>query len=139
MKTKNYIRNSWASVLFMLFAWMPMKGMAQAKLYELVVEKTDGSERAFKITGNHPYVFYENQEGVNTLVVAAVDDMGFFPCSEVKRLFTREKKEVNIIDVMNYIKGSPSDNIKIEDVDINGDGIVNVADIIMIVNMIIGI
>ena len=138
MKTKNNIHNSWALVLLLFFAWMPMKGMAQTKLYELVVEKTDGSELTFKITDNHPYVFYENQEGVNTLIVAAVDDTGFFPCSEVKRLFTRERKEVNIIEVVNYIMGSLSDNTQKEDVDVNGDGIVNIADIIMIVNIIIG-
>lgn len=138
MKTKNIIRLSWALVLLMLFAWMPMKGMAQIKIYELVVEKTDGTQQTFKITGNHPWIFGEYQDGVKTLVIAgANDETGYIPCSEVKRLFTRFWKEVNIVDVVNSIKSSTSGNTPSKETDYNDDGIVNIADIMMVIKYII--
>lgn len=138
MKTKNHIHNSWALVLLTLFAWMPMKGMAQIKIYELVVEKTDGSQQAFKITDNHPWIFGENQDGVKTLVIAgANEETCYFPCSEVKRLFTRLWKEINIVDMVNSMVDYSSGNIPSKESDYNGDGIVNIADIMMIMKILI--
>ena len=51
---KNIIHNIWTSVLFILFVWMPIKGIAQTN--ELGVEKRDGTELTFKITGDYPVV-----------------------------------------------------------------------------------
>lgn len=137
MKKNNIIHNSWAFVLLILFVWMPTKGMAQVRQFELVVEKTDGSEQTFKITDKHPFVFYDNLEGVNTLVIVAATETGYFPCSEVKRLFTRIGREVYITDVINAMIGNPLDESMMKDADINNDGIVNIIDIIMIVNIIL--
>ena len=156
MKTKNYIRNSWASVLFMLLVWMPIKGMAQANQFELVVEKTDGTELTFMITANYPVVqyYYGSENNIKSIEIQAKEGNTTVPCPEIRRLFTRAlsstviKGDVNgdgyedatdIEEVLKYIKGNPSDNFKIEDADVNGDGIVNIADIIMMVNIIIGI
>ena len=139
MKTKNYFRNSWTFVLFMLFAWMPLKGMAQNTQYELVVEKTDGSEQTFRITDTHPCLYYTNEDGVNTLLIAAATDT-YIPCSEIKRLYTRvwKGKERDVVKTVKYITDNPSEIDYTEEADVNGDGIVNIADIIQIVNMILG-
>ena len=42
----------------------------------------------------------------------------------------------DIVEVVNYIKGIPSDKFKIEEADANDDGTVNVADIVSIVNLL---
>ena len=44
----------------------------------------------------------------------------------------------DIVEVLNYIMGNPSDNFKKYAADVNGDGIVNAADIVAIANIIMG-
>ena len=44
----------------------------------------------------------------------------------------------DIVEVVNYIMGTPSDNYNEGGADANGDGVVNAADIVAIVNMIMG-
>ena len=45
----------------------------------------------------------------------------------------------DIVEVVNYIMGSPSDKFDAEKADVNGDGTVNAADIVGIVNIIMGV
>ena len=73
-------------------------------------------------------------------MIAAATDTGYFPCSEVKRLYTRvwKGKEGDIVKTVNYMTDNSSGYNYVEEADLNGDGIVNIADIIMIVNIIIG-
>ena len=42
----------------------------------------------------------------------------------------------DIVEVVNYIMGSPSEKFGMEAADVNGDGTVNAADIVLIVNQI---
>ena len=44
----------------------------------------------------------------------------------------------DIVEVVNYIMGSPSGKFDIGNADVNGDGTVNAADIVTIVNLIMG-
>ena len=44
----------------------------------------------------------------------------------------------DIVEVVNYIMGNPSDGFNEAAADANGDGVVNAADIVMIVNIIMG-
>lgn len=87
---KNHGRH-WA-LLIMLSVLLPLKGLAQTKQFEMVVEKTDGTELAFLITGNYPVLqyMYGGENGVNTLDIQTADGFKSIPCPDVKRLYTRE-------------------------------------------------
>ena len=87
---KNHGRH-WA-LLLMLSVLLPLKGLAQTKQFEMVVEKTDGTELAFLITGNYPVLkyVYGGENGVNALQIQTKDDFNSIPCPDVKRLYTRE-------------------------------------------------
>ena len=45
----------------------------------------------------------------------------------------------DIVELVNYIMGSPSDKFNESAADVNGDGVVNAADIVGIVNVIMGV
>lgn len=45
----------------------------------------------------------------------------------------------DIVEVVNYIMGEPSDAFVFDAADVNGDGSVNAADIVLIVNLILGV
>ena len=87
---KNHGRH-WA-LLIMLSVLLPLEGLAQTKQFEMVVEKTDGTELAFLITGNYPVLqyMYGGENGVNTLDIQTADGFKSIPCPDVKRLYTRE-------------------------------------------------
>jgi len=144
---KNIIHNIWTSVLFILFVWMPIKGIAQTN--ELVVEKRDGTELTFKITGDYPVVqyYWGDGNGIKSIEIQAVEGNQILPCAEIKCLFTRVEKKgdvngdgnINVADIEEIIiniLGFPSDKFKFEEADVNGDGFVNIADIVMILNLI---
>lgn len=87
---KNHCRH-WA-MLLMLSVLLPLEGLAQTKQFEMVVEKTDGTELAFLITGNYPLLQYQygGENGVNTLDIQTENGFKSIPCPDVKRLYTRE-------------------------------------------------
>ena len=87
---KNHGRH-WA-LLIMLSVLLPLKGLAQTKQFEMVVEKTDGTELAFLITGNYPVLqyMYGGENGVNALDIQTANGFKSIPCPDVKRLYTRE-------------------------------------------------
>lgn len=87
---KNHSRH-WV-LLLMLFVLLPLKGLAQTEQFEMVIEKTDGTELAFLITENYPLLqhFYGWGEDVNKLVIQMEDGDKSIPCSDIKRLYTRE-------------------------------------------------
>ena len=87
---KNHGRH-WA-LLLMLSVLLPLEGLAQTKQFEMVVEKTDGTELAFLITGNYPVLqyMYGGENGVNALDIQTADGFKSIPCPDVKRLYTRE-------------------------------------------------
>ena len=87
---KNHGRH-WA-LLLMLSVLLPLEGLAQTKQFEMVVEKTDGTELAFLITENYPVLqyMYGGENGVNTLDIQTANGFKSIPCPDVKRLYTRE-------------------------------------------------
>lgn len=91
MNKKELLRRNWAMGLLMLLAWLPMTVMAQSNQFEMVLEKTDGTEMAFRITDDYPVLQYHygGEEGVNTLEIQAVEGTISVPCPDIKRLFTR--------------------------------------------------
>jgi hypothetical protein len=104
----------------MLLAWMPIQSVAQTCQFEMVLEKTDGSEQTFRITEDYPLLqnSYGGEEGVNTLLIQTENGTFSVPSLDIKRLFTREAK---------VIRG-----------DINGNGSVDVQDATLVVNYILG-
>ena len=92
MNTKYYICRNWAMGLLMLLASLPMTVMAQTERFEMVVEKTDGTELVFLITEDYPLLQYNygGEEGVNTLEIQTLTGQASIPCPDIKRLFTRE-------------------------------------------------
>jgi len=113
MKTINNI-----AIVFLLFVWLPIGALAQTDKFEMVVKKTDGTELKFRITEDYPVLkyMYGGDEGVNTLVITSANGETTIPCPDIKRLFTKGP---------NFISG-----------DTNGDGLVNVTDIVVTVNYI---
>ena len=152
MRTKNYIRSNWTTLLFLLLVWLPIKSLAQTKIFEMVVEKTDGNELAFKITDDYPLLqyCYGGEDGVNMLEIQTADDYTYIPCPEIKRLITREAKAIRgditgsgNVDVqdatitVNYILGNINDKYDYTIVDMNNDGEVDVFDVTAIINIIL--
>ena len=153
MKKKNCIRCYWATLLFMLLLWLPIKSLAQTDRFEMVVEKTDGTELAFIITDDYPTLQYAygGEDGVNTLEIQAADGYSSVPCPEIKRLYTRKAKairgditgngSVDVQDatlVVNHILGKESDGYDYTIADMNNDGEVDVFDVTAIINVILG-
>ena len=149
MKKINHNCKCWA-LLFCLLVWLPLAGMAQTQ-FEMVVEKTDGTELAFKITDDYPLLFYGygGEDGVNTLEIQTANGSTSVPCPEIKRLITREMKvipgdangdgEVNvsdIVEIVNDIMGKTSAKFVRDAADLNNDGEINVTDIVKVVSII---
>jgi len=152
MRTKNYIRSNWATLLFLLLVCLPIKSLAQTKRFEMVVEKTDGNELAFKITDDFPLLryCYGGEDGVNMLEIQTADDCTYIPCPEIKRLTTRESKAMRgditgngYVDVqdatitVNYILGNINNEYDYTIVDMNNDIEVDVFDVTAIINIIL--
>ena len=152
MKTKNDIRSNWTTLLLLLLVWLPIKSLAQTKTFEMVIEKTDGTELAFKITDDYPLLHYcyGGEDGVNTLEIQTATDYCYVPCPEIKRLTTREAKAIRgditgsgSVDVqdatitVNYILGNINDEYDYTLVDMNKDGEVDVFDVTAIINVIL--
>jgi uncharacterized membrane protein YkgB len=106
------------AIVLILLAWLPIKSNAQTDQFEMVLEKVDGTELTFRITNDYPLLqyMYGGDEGVNTLVITSANGETTIPCPDIKRLFTKGP---------NFIPG-----------DSNGDGLVNVTDIVATVNFI---
>ena len=85
----------WALMLCLLTG-LPFTGIAQTELFEMVVEKTDGTEIVFRITDDYPVLqyIYGGEDGVNTLKVQTVNGETYIPCPDVKRLFTRVAENI---------------------------------------------
>ena len=152
MKTKNYIRSIRTIFLILMLVWLPIKSMAQTKSFEMVIEKTDGTELAFIITDDYPLLryCYGGEDGVNTLEIQTDKGYTYVPCPEIKRLTTREAKamrgditgsgSVDVQDAtitVNYILGNTSDEYDYTLVDMNKDGEVDVFDVTAIINVIL--
>ena len=90
MKTMNNISSHLVSMLLM---WLPFISLAQTNQYIMVVEKTDGTELAFRITDNYPLLQYQygGDDGINTLEIQAEEGRTSIPCPEIKRLFTKTR------------------------------------------------
>ena len=155
MNTRMKTRRQLIMVFFTLLAWLPMTVMAQTVQYEMVVEKTDGTELAFKITDDYPLLQYMcgGEDGVNTMEIQTANGYTSVPCPEIKRLFTREAKAIrgditgsgmvdaaDIAVMVNYLLGKPTStgSFNEEAADVNGAGVVNVADVVQIANIILG-
>ena len=117
MKTRNDIYRQWA-LLLMLLVGLPLGIKAQTDQFEMVLEKIDGTELTFRITNDYPLLQYQygGEDGVNTLEIQTASGNTSVPCPDIKRLFTR---------VAQIIAG-----------DANGDGVMNVTDIVATVNYI---
>ena len=91
MNTRMITRRQLTMVFFTLLACLPMTVMAQTVQYEMVVEKTDGTELAFKITDDYPLLqyMYGGEDGVNTLEIQTAGGSVSVPCPDIKRLTTR--------------------------------------------------
>ena len=91
MNTRMKTRRQLTRVFFTLLACLPMTVMAQTVQYEMVVEKTDGTELAFKITDDYPLLqyMYGGEDGVNTLEIQTAGGSVSVPCPDIKRLTTR--------------------------------------------------
>ena len=152
MKTKYYNYKQCATLL-MLLVWLPLKGLAQTDLFDMVVEKTDGTELVFRISDDYPTLqyLYGGEEKENTIVIQMAIGYKSVPCSKIKRFYTRKAKIVpgdanfdgmvdatDIVEVVNYIMGVQSDRFNEKTADVNNDGTVNTADIEKIVNIITG-
>ena len=125
----------WALMLCLLIG-LPFTGIAQTELFEMVVEKTDGTEIVFRITDDYPVLqyIYGGEDGVNTLEIQMADDNTSIPCPEIKRLYTREAKAIpgditgsGSVDVqdatiaVNYILGAQSGDYDFSLADMNHD------------------
>ena len=154
MNTINQNRKYFA-LLLCLLTWLPIAGLAQTEKYEMVVEKTDGTELAFPITEDYPLLQYQygGEDGVNTIEIQTANGYTSVHCPEIKRLFTREAKAIrgditgcgmvdaaDIAVMVNYLLGKPmsTGSFNEEAADVNGDGVVNVADVVQIANIILG-
>lgn len=111
-------------IILCLLIWLPWAGVAQTEKFEMVVEKVDGTKLPFLITNDYPVLsyMYGGEDGVNTLEIQTAEGSTSVPCPEIKRLFTRVAE-----NTPEPQKG-----------DANDDGIVNEADIIEVVNYIMG-
>ena len=140
------------ALLLCLLTGLPFTGMAQTEQFEMVIEKTDGTEISFRITDDYPQLYYQygGEDGVNTLEIQMADNNTSIPCPEVKRLYTREAKaipgditgsgSVDVQDatiVVNYILGAQSGDYDFSLADMNNDGEVDVFDVQAIINVIL--
>lgn len=152
MKTINHNCKCWTILLYLL-VWLPIESMAQTVQFEMVVEKTDGTEIAFRITDDYPVLqyLYGGEDGINTLEIQTANGYTSVPCPEIKRLITREAKVIpgdangdgrvdiaDIVVVVNYLTGNESGDFIFDDADANKDGTVNTSDIVQIVKIIMG-
>ena len=152
MKKINHNYKCWALLLCLLI-WLPLTSMAQSVAFEMVVEKIDGTEMAFRITDDYPLLDYSyyGVDGVNSLQIQTTDGSIFVPCSEIKRLYTREAKavlgdvngdgDVDIADavcIVNYVVSKPNTTFNEAAADANGDGDIDIADAVHIVNFVVG-
>lgn len=142
----------WA-LLLMLLMLMPFKGLAQTTKFEMVVEKTDGTELAFRITDDYPQLQYRygGEEGVNTIEIQTANGYTSVPCPEIKRLYSREvvvvqgdvtgTGTVDVQDatiVVNYILDPESgEGSDLTVADMNNDGEIDVFDVTAIINVIL--
>ena len=70
-------------------------------VFDMVVQKIDGSEISFRITNDYPVLQYKygGPEGINSLVIyKGINDYTSIPCPDIKRLITREK-EIEIYEI----------------------------------------
>jgi hypothetical protein len=97
MKKINNNRRQWA-LLLMLLVWLPINVFAQSDQFEMVIEKTDGTELAFLITNDFPVLQYQygGENGINTLDIQHPNGLSTIPCPEIKRLYTREVDNTGI-------------------------------------------
>ena len=81
------------ALMLMLLALLPLKGLAQATKFEMVVEMTDGTERTFLITEDYPQLRYQygGEDGVNRIDIHTEDGFNTIFCPDIKRLYTRPK------------------------------------------------
>lgn len=151
MNTINQNRKYFA-LLLCLLTWLPIAGLAQTEKYEMVVEKTDGTELAFQITDDYPLLQYQygGEDGVNTIEIQTAYGYTSIPCPEIRRLFTREAKALQgditgsgTVDVqdatlaVNHILGKESGSYDFSVADMNNDGEVDVFDVTAIINVIL--
>lgn len=151
MNTIDYNRK-YLVLLLCLLTWLPITGLAQTDKYEMVVEKTDGTELAFQITDDYPLLEYQygGEDGVNTIEIQTANGYTSVPCPEIKRLFTREAKiirgditgsgSVDVQDAtltVNYILGKESDGYDFSMADMNNDDEVDVFDVTAIINVVL--
>lgn len=88
------------ALLLFLLVWTPIKGWSQTEEFDMVVEKTDGTELTFRITDDYPLLQYRYGGGddVNTIEIQMADGTTFVPCPEIKRLYTRSANKPNAIE-----------------------------------------
>ena len=155
MNTMNINSKFYGIVLFLLIG-MPLSGLAQTKLFDLVVVKTDGTELSFRIKDDYPVLQYEygGENVVSTLEIQTAANQYLherlhIPCSEIKRMYTREAQaalgDVNgddkvdvadAVEIVNYVLGNPSAGFNAPVADVNGDGEITIADAVGVMNII---
>ena len=93
----------------MLLAFLPLKGLAQATEYEMIVEKTNGKEEVFLITKDYPLLRFDygGEDGVNSLEIETANGYKYIPCPYIKRLYTRPKGSLGISNMS--VGEKPSD------------------------------
>ena len=151
MRMTNSRCRQWLTLLILL-VWLPINGHAQTTRFEMVVEKTDGTELTFQITDDYPVLShqYGGEEGINRLYITGESDATEIPCENIKRLFTREVQaalgdanddgKVTIADgvcIVNYLMGNPPADFNTAAADVDGDGQITIADAVGVVNIIL--
>lgn len=151
MKKINHNYKCWALLLCLLI-WLPINSLAQTTKFDMVVEKTDGTELVFRITDDYPILQYQygGEEGVNSLGIQTAEGWTSVPCPEIKRLFTREAKVIRgdvtasgVVDVqdativVNHILGNISSDYDYSVADMNNDNEIDVFDVTAIINIIL--
>ena len=128
-------------ILFLLVTAFSMA--AHADEAELQVWKSDGQVVSFALD-EQPVTTYAD----GNLVIKTSKTTITYPLEEVKKYtYVIPKKKfpgdadgngkletLDVLEIFNKIKGKPSSSFVDDNADVNGDGVVNILDIILIIN-----
>ena len=116
-----------------VYGLLSEKGGEKKKFQELAADKGIVNGSTLVIIGNRGS-YKDKIEVTNAYFVAILG-------SDVKGDANGDGvvNAADIVEVVNYIMGNPSDKFNVAAADVNGDNVVNAADIVSIVNIIMGV
>ena len=131
-------------IIIVLLLFLPLSGIAQKKVYSMVIEKRDGTEVSFFIDKD---LYFTPRMPLN---VYKGYDITTFSRDEIKRIFVRDTMvdygdvtcsgSVNVQDatiVINYILGEVSNDYAYMVADMNDDNVIDVFDVTAMINVIL--